>query len=332
MNALALAIQIAVLLSSVLLVTGLVRARRGAAHPGGPVHDRYEAAFLGGGPGRVVDTALTAMATDGRLAVGGPGIVAVQRNEAHDLVERAVLQELAQAPNGSLHGLRTAVMRHPAVQEIGDGLAARGLLVVPGTGRGWRRWGLAQGLVCLLAVPFTVVLTAQDALSDELAPDGVVPFPVRVIPSLLVGVVVGFVCASRARGRVTRAGRRAAREYRTAHALVPDAALLVAAQGPRALPDPELRAQLTTAARTDPQGRAHAAAVATGASALLLAPVVWCAGDSGSGGGCGSSGDGGGDGGGSGCGGGGGDSGGDSGSGCGGGSSCGGGCGGGGGD
>lgn len=128
MNTVALLVDLGIVVSSVLLIVGLSRARGGN---GGAVHDLHEVAFLNGGPGRVVDTALTAMQADGRIAVGGPGIVAVQRAEAHDPVERAVLQEHATAPSGALHTLREAVMRHPAVQEVGDGLAARGLLAAP---------------------------------------------------------------------------------------------------------------------------------------------------------------------------------------------------------
>lgn len=216
MDTVALLVDLGVVVSSVLLIVGLARARGAAS---GSVHDLYEAAFLNGGPGRVVDTALTAMKADGRLAVGGPGIVAVHRADAHDPVERAVLQEHAQAPSGALHTLRDAVMRHPAVQEIGDGLAARGLLAAPATSRTWLRWGVIQGLVCILAVPFTVVVTVTQSLSDELSPDPSVPFVFKVLPVLIGGAVTGFVCAGTARGASpSRAGgppRRTAPRRRT---------------------------------------------------------------------------------------------------------------------
>ncbi|MFG3404971.1 TIGR04222 domain-containing membrane protein [Streptomyces sp. NPDC048142] len=126
MYVLALLVTVVVAVSSVGLVVGAARgrARRPRPAPGAALHDLYEAAFLNGGPARVVDTALAALHADGRLVVGGPGIVGARRARANDLVERAVFQELAAAPSGALHGLRDAVMRHPAVQEIGDGLAA----------------------------------------------------------------------------------------------------------------------------------------------------------------------------------------------------------------
>ncbi|WP_392673335.1 TIGR04222 domain-containing membrane protein [Streptomyces sp. LN785] len=76
MNTVALVVTLGVAVSSVLLIVGISNARRG---PGGPVHDLYEVAFLNGGPGRVVDAAIAAMQADGRLTVGGPGIVSVRR-------------------------------------------------------------------------------------------------------------------------------------------------------------------------------------------------------------------------------------------------------------
>ncbi|WP_051834655.1 TIGR04222 domain-containing membrane protein, partial [Streptomyces sp. NRRL S-15] len=219
------------------------------------VHDLSEEAFLSGGPARVVDTALTRMHADGRLAVGGPGIVAVRRGEARDAVERAVLQELAAAPNGALHTLRESVMRHPAVQEIGDGLAARGLLVPPGENRRRRTWALTLGIGCLLGFPVSIALTISEFVLHDGYTDTPFPFFVKVLPALLTGAVVGPVTAAAARARLTKAGRRAADDYRAAHAHLTDPAHLVATLGLRALPDPELQGQLAAAARQRPAGR-----------------------------------------------------------------------------
>ncbi|MFB7080749.1 TIGR04222 domain-containing membrane protein [Streptomyces sp. NPDC056308] len=296
-NTLALLVDLAVAVSCVLLVVGLARARGGS---GGSVHDLLEVAFLNGGPGRVVDTALTAMHTDGRLTIGGPGIVAVQQVDARDPVERALLQTHATAPSGALHTLRDAVMRHAAVQEIGDGLAARGLLASPTKTRVWRRWGVVQGLVCLLAIPLTVVVTAMQFMADDSPEmDFSVPFVFKVLPALIIGFPIGFVCAGIARGRVTKPGRRAAEVYRAAHAYNPQPAHLVATLGLRALPDPVLRTQLIAAARMRPAGRPLFTGPGSGShassdsSTLFVAPVVWCGGTSLGNGSCGSSGDGG---------------------------------------
>ncbi len=98
-------------------------------------------------------------------------------------MERAVLQELSAAPSGALHVVREAAMRHPAVQEIGDGLAERGLLVPPAANRGLRRWGLVQGVSCLVAFPVSIVLTVFQYVAStypyEDLPD---PFVVKMLP------------------------------------------------------------------------------------------------------------------------------------------------------
>ncbi|MFJ5933557.1 TIGR04222 domain-containing membrane protein [Streptomyces sp. NPDC093071] len=283
------------------IVTRLVRTRGGS---GGPVHDRYEAAFLNGGPARVVDSALAALQSDGRIAVGGPGIVAVVRPTARDLVERAVLQEHAAAPHGALHHLRLAVMRHPAVQEIGDGLAERGLLVDPATRRTTTHWCTAVAATAFLLFPVSVLLSIVDfGTSEEFS----APFVFKVVPALFVVGITAVVCASVAAGRITPAGRRAVAAYGRERGHLADAGHLVAVHGLRALPDPVLREQLLAAARINgPRrsarggrggygGRAGSGSgsghhrSSSGADALGVV-TVWCA-DSGS---CGGGGGGGG--------------------------------------
>ncbi|MFD3535626.1 TIGR04222 domain-containing membrane protein [Streptomyces sp. NPDC058664] len=269
-----------------LLVTRVVRARRG---PGGPVHDRYEAAFLNGGPARVVDTALAALQADGRLAVGGPGIVAVVRPTAYDPVERAVLQAHAAAPHGALHHLRLAVMRHPAVQEIGEGLAARGLVVHPAVRRTTVRWCVAVGLTAFVLFPVSALLTAVDFATDA---GTSVPFIFKVLPVLFACVITAFVCGSLSARQITPAGRAAVSAYGRAHAHLGDAGLLVALYGLRALPDPVLREQLVAAARfygpvRRPRsgGRRPVRHGYADTGDDLAAAAVWCAGTSSCGGG-----------------------------------------------
>ncbi|MFD3723958.1 TIGR04222 domain-containing membrane protein [Streptomyces sp. NPDC058671] len=274
-----------------LVVTRVVRTRRG---PGGPVHDRYEVAFLTGGPARVVDTALAALQADGRLAVGGPGIVAVVRPVAHDPVERAVFQAHAAAPHGALHHLRLAVMRHPAVQEVGDALAARGLVVPPATRRTTAWWCAGLGLSVFVLVPVSVVLTA---VGFAVTPGLSVPFVFSVLPALLACGLTALVCGAVSGRQVTSAGRNALFAYGRAYGHLTDAGHLVALHGLRALPDPVLREQILAAARfygpvrrgrrPSPQFVADwGAADASGAVAL------WCAGNSSCGGGGGSGGSG----------------------------------------
>ncbi|MER5983553.1 TIGR04222 domain-containing membrane protein [Streptomyces sp. NPDC001787] len=311
MNVLATLLTFAVVLSSVLLLiqVGAARAGRRTARTRPLVHDLYEAAFLNGGPARVVDTALTGLHADGRLVIGGPGIVAVQRPEARDPVERAVLQALAAAPNGALHTLREAVMRHPAVQEIGDGLAARGLLVSPQETRPRRRWALIQGLFCLVAFPLSLVLTFMQYTLHEGYADMPFPFIIKMLPAIVIGGLTGLIVMTATGIRITREGRHAVQEYRTAHAYAMAPAQLVATLGLGALPDPVLRGQLTAAARfRSGNGRSRAFRSASSAdpyassssTADVYAATVWCAGASPGGASCGGS-SGGGGGSGSGC-------------------------------
>ncbi|MER8231526.1 TIGR04222 domain-containing membrane protein [Streptomyces sp. NPDC094049] len=270
-----------------LVVTGLVRSRRGS---GGPVHDRYEAASLNGGPARVADSALAALQADGRLAVGGPGIVSVLRPLAYDPVERAVFQAHAEAPHGALHQLRLAVMRHPAVQEIGDGLAARGLVVAPAVRRSVLRRCAALGLGTFLLFPVAFVLTVLDFATAE---EPSFPFVLKVAPALVAAAFTAVVCGSLGAGQVTPAGRRAVSAYGRDHARSGDAGHLVALHGLGALPDPVLRELFVAAARfygpVGRRGRGGRGRTRSGhaswAGDAAGAAAVWCAGAGACGGG-----------------------------------------------
>ncbi|WP_405793547.1 TIGR04222 domain-containing membrane protein [Streptomyces sp. NBC_01506] len=323
MDTLLTTLQIAIPLSIVTLLIGVIRMRSGGGST--DVRDLMDVAFLGGGPGRVAETAIVAMHADGRLGIGGPGIVALYGDVARNPVERAVIDEHNRAPHGALHTLRLAVMRSRAVQDVGDSLAARGLLVPARKTRVWVRWGLAQAIVSLLAIPLTVFVLIDTSS----------PWVIPTIPLAIIGIITGFLCSALARRRLTGAGIRARQSFRVLHTYTTAPDHRVALDGPMALDDTLLRDQLMVATRMRP-GRDFQAAPHVAATT-----VVWCAsagvgdggsgGDSGCGGGSGGSGcgsSGGGCGGGGGSGGGGGDGGGGGGGGCGGG---GGGCGGGGG-
>ncbi|MEU9861606.1 TIGR04222 domain-containing membrane protein [Streptomyces sp. NPDC047971] len=280
MNLLALIVWAAVLVALFLTIARLRAAR---ADHGGSVHDLAEAAFLLGGPPRVVDTTLATLHADGLIGVGGPGLVVVLRPDlrARDHVGRAVLEQLAAAPSGALHELRLAVMRSPAVQEIGDSLAARGLMVAPEARRSGKRACLALGFGSFALLIVSIALSvgvARDAFE--------VPFVFKVVPVLFAGIVVALVCGAYNAGRTTRAGRRAAAEYRAAHVYFPDAGHQVGLRGLRGVPDTELRTQLIAAARMPRPSPAHSSHTA-GTDALTLAALHWCAGTPGSPSGCG---------------------------------------------
>ncbi|MEU1089615.1 TIGR04222 domain-containing membrane protein [Streptomyces sp. NPDC005892] len=297
MNLLALLLTLGIVISGVLLISTALRSGRRYTAPGAPVQDDHEAAFLNGGPARVVDTALTALHTDGRVMIGGPGIVSVVRAQPRDPVERAVLHELALAPNGALHILRLAVMHHPAVQEIGDGLAARGLLARPEEQRTRRRWGGIQGGISLVLFPVSIIATIAQYSAFDGQTEMPFPFVLKMLPAILFGAVSGLVVSARARARITKAGRAAAASYRRAHATGGTPAQQVAASGLRTLTDTALRDQLTAAARYGaprPPRRGgyspprRGGAGATSGAGVAMVPVVWCA-SAGPGGGSGSS-------------------------------------------
>ncbi|WP_370415463.1 TIGR04222 domain-containing membrane protein [Streptomyces fradiae] len=273
------------------LVAKLRRIRR--TPPGGvAVHDRYETAFLNGGPARVADTAITALHADGRLMVGGPGIVQVLRPTAYDPVERAVLQELSSALTAALGPLRFAVMRHPAVQEIGDGLAARGLILQPRACRSAGVWGAFVGMFCGMATLFALMFSLPDLVGFG---PRQVPFVLKVLPVLAVTLTAAVMCAVAGKRRVTPAGRAAVDAFARSQA-VADPALLVTLQGLPGLPDPVLRDQLATTARSyrpaPPPRRSaahhHHPSTSSSSSDAALLPVMWCAAAAGGeGGGCG---------------------------------------------
>ncbi|WP_328862037.1 TIGR04222 domain-containing membrane protein [Streptomyces sp. NBC_00306] len=285
MTVLAILVYVAVAASSTTLLVRVSWSQRRPA-PGvrAQIHDVYEAAFLGGGPARVVDAALAVLHADGRLAIGGPGIAVAQRPVAQDLVERAVFDELAASPTGALHTLRRSVMRSPAVQEIGDGLAARGLMLPPRANRALTVWGLCQGFVCVMGIPFAFVVTVLSFVSGPDDPD--IPFIMLVLPALFVGIGFGFTAAARSRRRISSAGQDALRSFGVQFAHLHSPAHLVALHGLHGVTDPFLQAQLRTAARTPVSRYERSAAFAA------TTTVVWCAAsspDGGGGSGCGSS-------------------------------------------
>lgn len=292
MNLIALLFWATVITGSALLIARLRAAR---ADRGGSVHDLTEAAFLAGGPPRVVDTALATLHAEGLIGVGGPGLVVVLRPDlrARDHVGRAVLEQLAAAPSGALHELRLAVMRSPAVQEIGDALAARGLMVAPDVRAAGKRACLALGITSLALFVTSIALSVgveREAFE--------VPFLFKVIPVVFAGIFVALGCAAYNATRPTRAGRRAAAEYHRDHVYDADAGHQVALRGLRGVPDPELRSQLIAAARmplsrtrttTPGASRPHGTHHSHGTSGadMVLLPMLWCAGTPGSPAGCG---------------------------------------------
>ncbi|TXS57382.1 TIGR04222 domain-containing membrane protein [Streptomyces sp. t39] len=282
MTVLALLVWSAVIVSSVLLAVRVSAALRGTPAHLAPQLGAYEAAFLAGGPARVADAALASLHADGRIRVGAPGVVSVVSTTARHPVERAVLDAPALAPSGALAAVRGEVMRAPAVQGIGDALAARGLLTVPTGHRGLATWGAVQGVLCLVGLPVSLVVTFVQFAGVGHEATGL-PFVIVVAPVLLAGAVLGFTRSRRAARRVTPAGRDALVAFQVASAGSHGVADIVAMRGVRAVPDRGLWELLTAAAR---QGAPRAASPYVHSSAAFVAPV-WCAGVTDTGGGWG---------------------------------------------
>ncbi|MFI8104916.1 TIGR04222 domain-containing membrane protein [Streptomyces sp. NPDC086023] len=304
MNVLAVLVWAAVIGSTTVLAVAVRRRRGSAGATPAVLHDLTEVAFLSGGPRRVVDTALVGLCYDGRMMIGGPGIVQVRSGaRAADPVERAVLAAHQAAPSGALQWLRLTAVRDPAVQETGDALAARGLLSAPGEGEALKRWALAHTLVCLFMMPvaFFVTVAQWASTTDPYVYEFDVPFFVLAAPALFLGFVAGAFLRVKAAPRITAAGAAALRAYTVANVSATDPQVLVALNGPRRLPDPLLRAQLLqpvgAVGRGGRRGRAGGGArhphSSSSCGSGTEAVMVWCStGDSGGGWGtsCGASG------------------------------------------
>lgn len=248
MGTAAVLVWITIGVSSVALMVTVIRAQRDSRARGvaEEIRDAYEAAMLGGGASRVVDTAVTVMHLDGRLRVGGPGIVNVVNAVAHDPVERAVLTHLERSDDVSLNTLRYTVMRKPAVQGIASGLMDRGLMMdFRRIGTAPTVWGHVQAALCGLVIPTAFALTVVSYTKDWPRPE--VPFILLVLPALVWGVVTGQLMASRVSRRITAAGTRALRAYRKQPASTEVPARRVAVKGASGAPQPLLQTLLAVA-------------------------------------------------------------------------------------
>ncbi|MBM7173871.1 TIGR04222 domain-containing membrane protein [Streptomyces sp. G44] len=300
-------------LSSVGLIRAVVAAGRAQdpAAGGGPddedagafVRGTAEAAFLSGGPARLTDAVLAGLHEDGRLVVAGPGVVGLVRPTARNAVEQAVLDAHAAAPGGALHWLRTAVMRSRPVQETGDALAARGLVMRPEPRRTCRRWAAAQLFGTFAGFASAAMLTMveyADAPFEDGGFDRVSDGLLALVPAGVVGFAVALACASAVEKQLTGAGRRALGEYVASAGHLTGAAHLVATRG-LAAAHPDLRAQLIAAARVGRRGRMPVMSPPSlphqNPNLWGPAAVLWCSSGAGGGGGgfaCSGSGDGGG--------------------------------------
>ncbi|MEW1549769.1 TIGR04222 domain-containing membrane protein [Streptomyces tsukubensis] len=256
---------------ALLVAVAAVGPRRSARRRGKSrrVRNRYEAAFLSGGPARVADAAVAELHRQGHINVVPPGIVVVRNSRApRGAVLRSVLDLAREADNSALTTLREAAMTSPAVQAIGGELAGRGLLNArPGARRAVQRWADIQTAALVLTLPVALVLTFVFAFGPGPDPYGSVFF-FLVALSAVPGAVIAGYCARRTRDRVSAAGRQALGEYARVER-DPRQGVQVALRGPSAVTDGRLRDLMVSAA-------AFAPLVIVPDPGSGTAPSAWC--------------------------------------------------------
>ncbi|MFC8451187.1 TIGR04222 domain-containing membrane protein [Kitasatospora sp. NPDC057223] len=254
-----------------------------------------DAAFLAGGPGRVVDTVLVRMHQEGRVIVSRGGLVTVTAGKTYDDVEAALITAAGDLRQRDLVGLRRTTMTSDAVQQIGNRLADHGLMRDPGRLRRARR---ARRLVWLTMLA-VVVSTAVGLVVTHDRPEADRPSIAGALGLVALGLV--FLLVSRVRkGRITPAGKRQLSlmtqggPWKPRHGVGIASSLLlgaVALEGiGSGLPDQELQeAMLAASVTRPPVGVGGSSGSDGGASSCSSSSASWCGfSDSGSGGGSGS--------------------------------------------
>lgn len=94
----------------------------------------YETAFLSGGPGRVADVTLVAMARQRRLLLAHTGWATVVDPRGRDDMERSVIGAIGPDGQSPIAPVRAAAATADAVRGIGDRLVSAGLAVPDGAG------------------------------------------------------------------------------------------------------------------------------------------------------------------------------------------------------
>ncbi|MBC9713099.1 TIGR04222 domain-containing membrane protein [Streptomyces sp. TRM66268-LWL] len=238
------------------------RARHEPARPQGTINDAYEAAFLSAGPGRVADTVLAVLASDGRIEIRDPGIVSVREFAPRHPVEAGFLEAFRTTPTSSLYWLRIAVMRSAAVQALGDALADRGLARRPTDPNPPSRPGLPLSVIGLVLCV------------------GALVEPFAAVPLAVFGLIALLVVIGTPHLRITTEGRAALARYRRIHESSTDLAVRVALHGRTQIPDRALYLRLTNS--TGPGARYQASSTSTDPGPVLFATTVsWCGGGSG---------------------------------------------------
>jgi uncharacterized protein (TIGR04222 family) len=278
-----------------LLAAGIAgRSSAPRAMPGWTPQSVLEAAFLIGGPRRVVDTVISTMHEDGRVLVMPHGRLRVVRPAANS-VESAVFVACGRELQADLKEIRAAIMRSPEVQEIGDGLAARGLLYRPDSIRHWRLAARVQNSTCYFtcfALIGSIFIMGQVNVPGE-GPN-VTPVFAVFFGAMVASLIGGLLAPS---GRLTTAGKSVVARLRRSNPWVPKRTAasgpavpaLVAIGGAEVLAPGTLRDELMAGVAVAGGGRGFfGPGSSSGTSSSDSGGAAWC-GSSGGGGGCGAS-------------------------------------------
>ena len=205
--------------------------------------DVYQAAYLAGGPNRVVETAIAGLALREQILVARQGrLTAIHGATPFGPVEAAVCQELAMTSTASRARVSSRLRRHPVLEAIAEQVRSRGLVLAPARALSWR-------LVLFVPVAVWCVGLVRAINGAHLGR------PIGNLTSLLVVSAAVTVILLLARWRAAghqpaAAGRSAVRRLRQQHRAAPDMDISVqvagvAVLGFTALADPALRSALS---------------------------------------------------------------------------------------
>ncbi|EGG44911.1 integral membrane protein [Streptomyces griseoaurantiacus M045] len=212
--------------------------------PGGEL-TLYEAAFLSGGPTRVVDLTLVSMARGRRLLLAHTGWVTVVDPEPEDEWERSVLGAIGPQGQSRLAPVRRAAAAADAVRGLADRLVGAGLAVPDGGGGRTTVAEAARQVRVAAAAVVALGLVALLMPEDGGAEDWLVALWFA-LPLLLA---LGCLAITRVEAHpyarwASPAGQRLLAAAVAAEGVDRELAL-VAVRGTRALEEPGLRAAFT---------------------------------------------------------------------------------------
>ncbi|WP_309031146.1 TIGR04222 domain-containing membrane protein [Streptomyces alfalfae] len=222
-----------------LCVAAARAATPGKAAPTGRRLTLYEAAFLSGGPARVADLALVAMAGARRLLIAHTGWATVVDPEGRDDIERSVLGAIGPAGQSRIAPIRRGAAGADAVRALADRLVAAGLAVPEGAGE-----GVAAGVRQVRAAAVAVLaLGAVAVLMPGQEPAGAGETPVAAWFALPLLLCAGCLLIARVEVHpYTRWASPAGQALLWTLAAGDDRLTAVAVRGVSAVDDPGLRA------------------------------------------------------------------------------------------